>query len=135
MPWREQITFDEMMVRSDLFSTKTLSWICILLAHWNNSPRTCRSTRTHYHDSKPTNLCSFLLTPCAERRTNKYQFHSLWFDSIEARTYVLPHLRRAPSPLHNRCDSYKDDPKDKVIYLDDKVFTLMQYGYSLNEIL
>jgi hypothetical protein len=35
--WREQITFDEMMMISALCKTNTLSWIVIVLAHWNNS--------------------------------------------------------------------------------------------------
>jgi hypothetical protein len=34
---REQVTFNEMMVMSTLFLTNTLSWIFIVLAHWNNS--------------------------------------------------------------------------------------------------
>jgi len=37
--WREQVTFNEIMMRSALFNTNTLSWIFIMLAHWNNSPR------------------------------------------------------------------------------------------------
>ena len=28
-----------MMMRSALYQTNTLSWIFIVLAHWNNSPR------------------------------------------------------------------------------------------------
>ena len=35
IPWWEQVTFDEMM--STLYYTNTLSWIFIVLAHWNNS--------------------------------------------------------------------------------------------------
>ena len=36
--WQEQVTFDEMMM-SALYETNTLSWIFIVLTHWNNSPR------------------------------------------------------------------------------------------------
>jgi len=28
----------EMMMRSVLYNTKTLNWVFIVLAHWNNSP-------------------------------------------------------------------------------------------------
>jgi hypothetical protein len=34
---------------------------------------------------------------CAQRRSNKYQFYSLWFDPTEARTHDLPHWRHALS--------------------------------------
>jgi hypothetical protein len=33
-----KLIFNEMMMRSTLYQTNTLSWIFILLAHWNNSP-------------------------------------------------------------------------------------------------
>ena len=35
---RISLHFNEIMMRSTLFKTNTLSWIFILLAHWNNSP-------------------------------------------------------------------------------------------------
>ena len=34
-----KLIFNEMMMRSALFLTNMLSWIFIVLAHWNNSPR------------------------------------------------------------------------------------------------
>ena len=34
----KKLLFDEMMLRSALYLTSTLSWIFIVLAHWNNSP-------------------------------------------------------------------------------------------------
>ena len=33
-----KLIFNEMMTRSILYLTNTLSWIFIVLAHWNNSP-------------------------------------------------------------------------------------------------
>jgi hypothetical protein len=33
------LIFNEMMTRTALYLTYTLSWIFIVLAHWNNSPR------------------------------------------------------------------------------------------------
>ena len=52
---------------------------------------TCRSTRTHYPYFEPTSLCSYSLILCAWQRSSKYQLYSLWFDTIETRTHVLPH--------------------------------------------
>jgi len=34
-----KLILNEMMMRSALFLTNTLSWIFIVLAHWNNNPR------------------------------------------------------------------------------------------------
>ena len=39
MAWYEQVKFDEMITMFALYKTNTLSWIIIVLAHWNNSPR------------------------------------------------------------------------------------------------
>ena len=35
----KKLIINEMMMRSALFLTNTLSWILLVLAHWNNSPR------------------------------------------------------------------------------------------------
>jgi len=37
--WREQVKYDEMIMLSALYWTKTLSWNFIVLAHWNNTRR------------------------------------------------------------------------------------------------
>jgi hypothetical protein len=57
---------------------------------------------THYPDSKPISLCSFSLMLRAQRRSNKYQFYSLWLDPTRARTHDLPHSwdKVSLSPLH-----------------------------------
>jgi len=34
-----ELIFNEMMMKSTLYWTNTLSWIFIVLAHWNNSLR------------------------------------------------------------------------------------------------
>ena len=63
-----------MMTRCALYQTNTLSWILILLAHWNKSSRidmSHRPTRTHYPDSEPASLGSFYLM-CAQRRRKNY---------------------------------------------------------------
>jgi hypothetical protein len=60
-----KLIFNEMMMtRCALYNTNTFSWILILLAHWNNSPRidiSPRPTLTHYPDSEPASLGSFYL--------------------------------------------------------------------------
>jgi hypothetical protein len=59
-----KLVFNEMMMRSTLFKTNTLSWIFIVLAQWNNSQRvdmSFHSDTIHYSDSEPTSLCSFFL--------------------------------------------------------------------------
>ena len=37
--WREQVTFNEMIIISALYWTNTLNWIFIVTAHWINSQR------------------------------------------------------------------------------------------------
>jgi hypothetical protein len=39
-------------------------------------------------------LCSFSLMLHAKRRSNKYQYYSLWFNPIGARTHDLPYSRQ-----------------------------------------
>ena len=34
-----KLIFNEVMMRSALYKTNTLSWIVMALAHWNNIPR------------------------------------------------------------------------------------------------
>ena len=70
-----------MMMRFALFQTNMLIWIFIVeLTETTVRGQTRCSTPTHYSDSEPTSLCSFSLMPHAQRRSIKYQFHSLWFD-------------------------------------------------------
>ena len=69
-----------MMMRSALYQTNTLSQIFLQCQLTETIVRrqTCHSTRTYYPDSEPTSLCSFFLMLHAQRRSNKYQFYSLW---------------------------------------------------------
>ena len=39
MERENKLIFNEMMTRSALYWTNTLSWIFLVLVHWNNSPR------------------------------------------------------------------------------------------------
>ena len=82
-----------MMMRSAFYQTNTLSWILIqgYLTETTFCRQTCRPIRTYYPDSEPTGLCSFSLMLRAQRRSNKYQFYSLWFDPTGTRTHDLLH--------------------------------------------
>jgi len=70
-------------------------WICIMLAHRNNSPWVHMSLHSDISWFWANHACSFSLMLRAQRRNSKYQFYSLWFDTTEARTQDLQHSRRA----------------------------------------
>ena len=63
-----------------LCSRKIIPTSHILLSTWKHDP-----------DSEPTSLWSFSFVPRVNRKSNKYQFDSLWLDSTEARTHDLLH--------------------------------------------
>jgi hypothetical protein len=101
---KNKLIFNEMMMRSALYYTNTLSWIFIVLTYWNNSlwidlsPHLDTLSWFWANQSLP-----FLLNAACLARSNTYQFNSLWFDPIRTRTQDLPHSRRAHYPLHQRC--------------------------------
>ena len=75
--------FNDMMMRSALYKTNTLSWTFKVPAHWNNSPWLDMSPHSDTLSwSEQTSRCSFSLMLCAYLRNYKYQFDSLWFDPI-----------------------------------------------------
>ena len=86
-----------MVMRSALYSINTLSWIFIVLAHRINSPRIDMlphsDTLSWFRANQ--SLLFLLNAACLYRRSNKYQFYSLWFDTIGARIHDLPHSRRS----------------------------------------
>ena len=94
---RKSLFFNEMMMMSSLYEINnlTLKFLQYQLTETTVRGQTCRSTLTHYSDSEPTNLCSFSFMLCAQRRSNKYQFLSLWFDLTGVPIYDLLHSRRA----------------------------------------
>ena len=64
------------MMTCALYQTNTLSWIVLCqLDETTVRGQTCRPTRTHYPDSE-----LFSLKLRGQRRSNKYQFQSVWFD-------------------------------------------------------
>jgi hypothetical protein len=62
-----------------------------------------RGKNKNYFDSEPTNLCSFSVVLRAERRCNKYQCYSPWFDPTGPLIHDLPHSKRARETLRHRC--------------------------------
>ena len=61
--WWEQVNFqwDDNEV-CFVLDQHTLSWIFIVISHWNNSPRiSMLPTLTHYPGCEPTSFCSFFL--------------------------------------------------------------------------
>ena len=73
-----------------------LSWIFIVLAHWNDIQRIDMSTHSDTLSLFRANQSLlFLLNAAYLAEKNKYQFYSLWFDLIGARTHVLSHSSRA----------------------------------------
>jgi hypothetical protein len=69
---------------------QTLSWIFIVLAHWNNSPRVDMSLQSD------TLLFALTHWYCVLRGDVSYiyQLHSLWFDPIGTRINDILHSRR-----------------------------------------
>jgi hypothetical protein len=61
----------------------------------NTHSSTCRSTREYYLDYKPTNFFSYSIKQSALGKTDKYQFHNLFFDPTTDQTYHLPNWSQA----------------------------------------
>jgi hypothetical protein len=60
------LIFNDLMMRSVLYKTNTLSWILIMLAHWNNSPQVDMSLHSDpLFWFRANQSCSFLLMLCA----------------------------------------------------------------------
>ena len=96
LSWREQVTFqwDDNEVRF------------VLYQHWNNSPRIDMSPHwVALSCFRANQYLLFLLIAVCLARSNKYQFHSLWFDPIGPRTHDLPHSRWARYLSYRRCGS------------------------------
>ena len=99
-----------MMMSSALYQTNTLSWILqCQLTETTVCGQTCRPTRTHYLDFKPTSLCLMLH---AQQRSNKYQFYSHWIDPIRAQT-------------HETAESYI---KQNILLFSPQCFLILSLG-------
>ena len=90
--WREQVAFAEMMMMYALYqNNKLVGFLQCQITETAVRGQTCRSTRTYYSDSEPTNLCSYSLMLHTQWRSNKYKFYSLNVDMTGDRTYDLLH--------------------------------------------
>jgi hypothetical protein len=62
------------------------------------SSSSLKQQSAHYPDPEPTSLCSFSLMMRSYRRSNKYQFYSLCFAPIRARTQISNLMRETDNP-------------------------------------
>ena len=83
-PYHEQnkLIINEMMLRSALYKTYTLGWIFIVPAHWKNSLWIDMSPHSDKLFWFWANQSLLFLLSATYRKSNKYQFHCLWFDPI-----------------------------------------------------
>ena len=89
-----QLYHGEIIMGSDLYKINTPSEFSMMLADWNNSPRTHMSPKSVTLSWFRTNQSLlFQLKAVYLAGSNEYQFHSLWFDPTGARTHDLPHSR------------------------------------------
>jgi hypothetical protein len=108
-----QRLFSYIMARTSYFSMRWwwgplctrstgLDKFCIVLVHWNNSPRIDMSP---YSDTlcwfRANQSLLFLLKDACLAKKQKYEFHSIWFEPIENRTNDLQQSMRARLPLHH----------------------------------
>jgi hypothetical protein len=114
--WQELVLliFDEMMMRSGL-----ISWILVVLAHWNNSLQINMSAHSDTLSWFWASLCSFPLMLC-----NKYQFYSLWIERIGLK----------PTIYHTRGTPKKKIDKDKenqhvITFYSDIITIIIQVGW------
>ena len=98
-----KLIFHERMMRSTLYLFDTLSWMFIVITHWNNSSRIDISYISNILSWFRANqsLLFLLNAACLVARDTNF---SLWFDLIGTRTHDLSHSRRARQPLLHRCD-------------------------------
>ena len=107
--------FNEMMMRSALYSTNTLSWIFIVLAHWNNSPQVHMSAHSYtlsWFWANPSSFC--ILSGEAINIT------FLSFGLTGSWNHDLPDLRRARSQLHHRCSRSSINIQSLHIYIRNR---------------
>ena len=83
--------FDEMMMMkmSALYKIKMLSWIIIVLAHWNNSPLVDMSLHLDTLGGfRATQYLLILINAAYLGWRSRYQFFNLWFDSTSALSHT-----------------------------------------------
>jgi hypothetical protein len=114
-----KLIFSEMMMRPALYSTNMLTWILIVLAHWNNSPwidMSPYSDTISWFPAKQSLL--FLLNDSCLGEMKQTPFHSL----------CLTWSGLEPSIYRTRGDHVNHYTADEVIYNVGKKY---QYTYLL----
>ena len=78
-----------MMMRFALYLTNTLSWICIVLVHWNNNPQTDMSPQSDTLSQFWANKSFlFLLNAACLAEKKQMPIYSFWFDPIGTRSHT-----------------------------------------------
>ena len=107
---QEQVNCDEMMMMPALYQVYLQ---CQLTENNSSRVHIYRSTRKHYSDSEQTSPYSYSLVLHAQWSSNKFQFHSLWYDLTGGRTQIY-HTRGEHG---NR---YTTDADDFALQLNTK---------------
>ena len=114
-----KLIFNEMMIMmSTLYKTNMLSWIFLVLTHWNNSPRVDMSLHSDTLSwFRANQYLLFLLNAACLAEKQQLPIYNLWFDTTGARTHDLPHSRRSRWPLRPRCGSLakRESTKGQII--------------------
>jgi hypothetical protein len=103
-----------------------LSWIFIVLAHWNNG-LLIHPTRIHYPDSEPTSLCSFSLMLGDATNTNFIVF-SLIRLGLEAIIYNTGGEHANHYTTNYQC-SLSNNEKYFNIYIYIYIYKYLHYMY------
>ena len=104
---REQAIFYEMMMISDLYSTSTLSWIVIVLAHWNKQRVDKSSTWTPYSLILIPSHPIFVLTPYCRVFWGEYtNINLIVFVSRTLDLIIKTYARKIPKSWTFVNDSY-----------------------------
>ena len=135
--WREQVTFNEMMMMSgicfvldqhaevDFYSARSLK-------QQSAGRRQCRSTRSHYSDSEPTSLCSYSIMLSGEALNTNFKVFGLTRPGLESMIY------------HTRGEHVNHYTTDAVLrtisciinrqwlYRPHRIFTLYEIQISVN---
>ena len=85
-----KLIFHEMMMRSILYLSDTLSWIFIVIAHWNNSPRIDMSNISDILSWFRANqsLLFLLNAACLEARNTNFIVFGLTWSGLEPTIYL-----------------------------------------------
>jgi hypothetical protein len=86
----DKLIFNVMTMKSALYSTNTLSWIFIVLSHWNNNlwiDMWSLSDTLSWFRAIQSLFFLFIIACLAEKQ--QYQFYSFWFDPIGDWTHDL----------------------------------------------